>query len=121
MVQTELWHDTIWDALGAAVQSAGGVKRVAKKLWPAMDDAQACTKLRACLNSDHAQKFDEDERLMLMGLAREAGDNSVMEFLARKLGYEIKTLSPQEAKKRARRARTLVLLEELRRLQGDEE
>jgi hypothetical protein len=120
MEQTDLWDDTIWDALGSAVKAAGGVKKVAGRLWPAMDEAAATTRLRACLNRDHAQKFDEDERLMVMKLASEAGDNSVMEFLGRQLRCEVKVLAPQEAKKRVKKARIAALLAEAARLSNEE-
>jgi hypothetical protein len=53
-MQQDLWHDTIFDALGAAVQAAGGAKKVAAKLWPALDTTSANARLRAGLNPDHA-------------------------------------------------------------------
>jgi hypothetical protein len=119
-MQQVLWHDTIFDALGAAVQAAGGTKRVAGKLWPTLDSTSATARLRGCLNPDHAQKLCPEELLAVMRLGKEAGDNSAMEFLARELGYELKPLSPGEAKKRAKRVRRLALLEELKRLEDEE-
>jgi hypothetical protein len=119
MQQTELWHDTIFDALGACVQSAGGVKTVAARLWPAMDSTSAAARLRAALNPEHAQKLDLEELILLAKLARDAGDGALMNFLGRELGYEVKALSQADAKKHARRARKLALLEELRRLEDD--
>lgn len=119
-MQAELWHDTIFDALGAAVQAAGGAKKVAGKLWPALDSTSATARLRACLNPEHAQKLCPAEFLMLAKLARDVGDNSIMEFLARELGYEVKALAPAEAKKRVKKARVASLLAELARLSEDE-
>lgn len=119
-MQQQLWHETIFDALGAAANAAGGPKRVAAQLWPALDATSASARLRGCLNPDHAQKLCPAELLMLMRIARDAGDNSVMEFFARELGYEIQPLAPAEAKKRAKKARKLALLEELRLLEVDD-
>jgi hypothetical protein len=119
MMQTALWHDTIFDALGGAVQAAGGAKKVAGKLWPTLDSTSATARLRACLNPDHAQKLCPAELLMIARLAREVGDSSVMEFLARELGYEITPLAAEETKKRAKKARRMALLEELRRLEDE--
>ena len=119
-MQQDLWHDTIFDALGAAVQAAGGAKKVASKLWPSLDSTSANARLRAGLNPDHAQKLCLLEVLMILRLAMEAGDSSVMQYLARELGCELKVLSPAEAKKRAKRARRLELLEQLKRLEDEE-
>jgi hypothetical protein len=118
--QSDLWHDNVLDALGGAVQAAGGVKRVAGKLWPTLEQTTAAARLRGSLNPDHAQKLDPDELLAIARLGKESGDNSVMEFLARELGYELKPLAPAEAKKRAKRIRRLALLEELKRLEDEE-
>lgn len=119
-MQQELWHDTIFDALGAAVQAAGGAKKVAGKLWPALDSTSANARLRCGLNPDHAQKLCLQEVLLILRMAKDSGDTSVMDFLARELGFEIKPLSPAESKKRARRVRRLALLEELKRLEDEE-
>lgn len=119
MQQTELWHDTIFDALGACVQSAGGMKVVAARLWPALDATSAAARLRAALNPEHAQKLDLEELVLVAKLGREAGDGAVMNYLGRELGYEVKALSQADAKKHAKRMRKLALLEELRRLEDD--
>lgn len=118
-MQQELWHDTILDAVGAAVQAAGGVKKVANKLWPALDATSATARLRACMNPDHAQKLDPEEFLMIGKLARDDGDTSLMDFLARQWGFEVTPLSPAEAEKLAKRKRRLELLEALKRLEDE--
>lgn len=118
-MQQDLWHDTIFDALGASVQAAGGVKKVASKLWPALDSTSATARLRAGLNPEHAQKLCLLEVQMILRLAMEAGDASVMQYLARDLGCEFTVLSPAEAKKRLKRARRLDLLEQLKRLEDE--
>jgi len=119
-VQQVLWHDTILDAIGAAVQSAGGNKRVASKLWPSLDSDSASARLRACLNPDHAQKLDPQEVDMIIGLAADAADESIPRYIARKHGFEIQRLSPGEAKKRAKRARKIAILDELRQMEEEE-
>jgi hypothetical protein len=119
MHQADMWHDTIFDALGAAVQAAGGPKKVSGKLWPSLDSTSATARLRACMNPEHAQKLCLDEFLMIQRLARDAGDTSLMQFQARELGCRLEVLSPVEAKKQAKRARRLALLEELKRLEEE--
>lgn len=119
-MQTALWHETIFDSLGAAVQAAGGPKRVASELWPALDTSSATARLRSALNPDHAQKLDPCELLLIARLGKDAGDNSFMNFLARELGYEIQPLTTEDAQKRAKRLRRLALLDELKRLEDEE-
>lgn len=119
-MQQQLWHDTIFDAIGAAVQAAGGVKRVASKLWPALDSTSATARLRAAMNPEHAQKLCLSEFHMLGQLAKDAGDTSIMDFLARTWGFEVQSLEPKDAKKRAKRARRIALLDELKRLEDEE-
>lgn len=119
MIQSELWHDTILDAIGAAVQAAGGFKKVGAKLWPTLDGASAASKLRSALSPDCAQKLCPLELAMLGTLARECGDTSIMDFLARYWGFEVTPLSPAEAKKLAKKKLRLELLEQLKRLEDE--
>lgn len=121
--QAVLWHDCIEDAIGTAVRVLGGPKKVAMFLWPAVAAANpetAYTRLMHCLNPEKKEKLSPSELLLIARKAREAGDNSIMEFLARDLGYELKPLSPAEVKKAAKRAKKLALLDELKRLEEDE-
>lgn len=120
MEQADLWHETIFDAVGTAVKAAGGPKKIVPKLWPAVPEGQAAQRLRDAINPEHAQKLCLSEFVHVARLAKDAGDNSIMEFLARDLGYELKALAPADAKKRAKRARRLALLDELKRLDDDE-
>jgi len=101
------------------VQSAGGIKKVAAKLWPALDATSAASKLRSALSPEHSQKLCPDELLLIQRLARDAGDTSILEFQARELGCKVEVLSPEQAKKLAKRARRLALLEELKRLEEE--
>jgi hypothetical protein len=118
--QSDLWHDTVFDALGAAAQAAGGTKKVASKLWSTLDSTSATSRLRAGLNVDHQQKLCLLEAIAIARLGKEAGCHAFMQYLARDLGYEIKPLAAEDAKKRVRRDRRLALLEELKLLEDEE-
>lgn len=121
MQQNQLWHDTGEEAAAAGVAAAGGVKKVAGRLWPAMDAEKAATKLRGCLSPEHLQKPDIDELAMLMKLARDEGDDiSLLAWFARFANCEVKRLSPVEAKRKVKKARMSALLAELARLSEDE-
>lgn len=120
MQQSELWHDTSLDAVGAAAEAAGGKKRVAGKLWPTLEQTTATARLRGGLNADHAQKLDLDEVIAIARLAKDCGDHTIMMYLGRVLGYEIKPLKLEEVEKRERRIRKVALLDELKRLEDEE-
>lgn len=118
-LQQALWHDSIYDALGAAVQAAGGVKAVAGKLWPTLGSDVASARLRGGLNPEHAQKLAPEDVMAIAALARAVGDHSVGLFIARDLAYELTPLDPADAEKRARKARRAALLAELQRLEEE--
>ena len=120
MDQPALFHDTILDALGAAVLAIGGVKKVAPLLWPNEDQATVVSRLRNALNPEHQQKLCPMELLRLARLAAAIGDFAIPHYIALELGCEFKSLSPVEAKKRAKKARRKALLDELARLDDDE-
>lgn len=85
-----------------------------------MGAEQAAAKLRGCLSPGHLQKPDLDEIAMLIKLAREEGDDiSLLIWLARHANCEVVRLSPEESKKKAKKARVSVLLAELARLSED--
>lgn len=120
--QVPLWHDSIEDAIGTAVQALGGAKVVAAHLWPVLARSKpetAYTRLRHSLNPEKPEKLSPDELVTVARLAVEIGEHSIGKYLARELGYELKTLPPGDAKKRAKRARRLALLEELQRLEDE--
>ena len=94
--QQALFHDTVADALGSAVVAIGGMKKAASLLWPADPMSRSEARLRACLNAERAEKLSPDEVIRLTKLARDAGDHSVMTYLAAELGYEIKPTTPED-------------------------
>lgn len=122
--QVPLWHDSIEDAIGTAIHALGGAKKVAELLWPVIarnKPQTAYTRLRHCLNPDKSEKLDPDEVLTIARAAALLGEHSIMQYMARELGYELKVVALGEAQKRARRARELALLEELKRLRLEDE
>lgn len=118
--QGVLFHETAADAIGTAIQALGGAKKVAGMLWPSMKTETAYTRLRHCLSDEFPEKLEINEIRLIARHAKAIGEHSIMNFLAADLGYEIKPLSPVEAKRKAKKTRTAVLLAELARLMEDE-
>lgn len=96
MTQGVLWHDSVYDALGADVAAAGGIKKLAGALYPTLDDSTAATKLRNALNPDQPHKLCAEEITHVMRLARAAGSQATMDYLARELGFEVKAIEPRD-------------------------
>jgi hypothetical protein len=112
--QAELFHDTIYDALGADISAIGGFKVVAGKLWPAENPTTAATKLRNAINPDQAQKLCPDEILRVKRLAKEVGSYATVTYEARELGFDFAWIQPEDEAARIQR-RATELMEQLTR------
>lgn len=119
--QVALWHDSFEEAIGAAISAAGGTKRVAEILWPALKRETAYTRLKHCLDPEKADKLSLGELLMIARLAREHGDHSIARYFGRDVGYEIKPLADADVKKRVRKEKMQFHLGEAARLAQEEE
>src|ERR1700730_16894009 len=94
--QAALFHDSIYDALKADVSAAGGIKEVARRLWPAHADAAA--KLRACLADGHAQKLDIEEILAIKGFAKAVGSFATVTHESQVLAFKVEWIAPEDEK-----------------------
>lgn len=103
MNQSALFHDTIYDAIGADIAAAGGFKVVAGKLWPAEGTVTAAAKLRNSINPDQPHKLCPDEVLAIKRLAREAGSTATVDYEAQQLGYQVAWIDPRDEGDQLRR------------------
>lgn len=103
MKQNALFHDTIYDALGADIAAAGGFKVVAAKLWTSESVTTSATKLRNAINPDQPHKLCPDEVLQIKRLAREAGSIATVEYESQQLGYQATWVDPQDEADELRR------------------
>lgn len=85
--QTVLWYDSIQDAIGAVVQSLGGKKKVAPKLWPHVKPETAYTRLAHCLSDEFPEKLSPEELLFLITEGRQAGCHAILMYLSQEGGY----------------------------------
>lgn len=114
-MQAALFHDTIFDAIGADIAAAGGFKVVAGKLWPAENPTTAATKLRNAINPDQAQKLCPQEVLQIKRFAREVGSFATINYEAQQLGYSVTWIDPEDELERIERENNELLKELLRR------
>lgn len=103
MNQKALFHETIFDALGADILAAGGYKAVAGKLWPAENPTSAANKLRNAVNPEQAQKLCPQEVLQIKRLAREVGSFATINYEAQQLGYSVTWIDPDDELERLER------------------
>ncbi len=103
MNQVALFHETIYDALGADIAAAGGFKVVAGKLWPTEGTATAAAKLRNSINPEQPHKLCADEVLAIKRLAREFGSTATVDYEAQQLGFQVAWVDPKDEADELRR------------------
>ena len=101
MNQSALFHDTIYDAIGADIAAAGGFKVVAGKLWPT--ESNAAAKLRNSINPEQPHKLCPDEVLAIKRLAKEVGSTATVDYEAQQLGFQPTWLDPKDEAEELRR------------------
>lgn len=117
MNQKALFHETIFDALGADILAAGGYKAVAGKLWPAENPTSAANKLRNAVNPEQAQKLCPEEVLQIKRLAQQAGSFATIQYEAQQLGYAVTWIEPEDELQRLERENNELLKALTKRLE----
>jgi hypothetical protein len=112
--QSALFHDTVYDAIGADIAAAGGFKAVAGKLWPAESSTTAATKLRNSINPDQPHKLCPDEVLQIKRLAYEVGSTATVDYEAQQLGFQPTWIDPKDQAEELRRETRDLLAQVLR-------
>jgi hypothetical protein len=85
--QPQLFYEDIYEVVRAAMQSAGGAKVVAGRLWPNTPIGEAQRTLLDCLNRDRPQKLDLDDLLAILRMAKDAGFHQSKHWLDEATGY----------------------------------
>lgn len=94
--QTELFHESIHDALKATVAALGGLKAVGVQLWPEKPVDEAARYLSDCLNPDRPHGLHPEKLLLLLRLSARAGVHSAFTWISREIGYTDPTPSEPE-------------------------
>jgi hypothetical protein len=92
------FHESINDALQAAVMALGGYKKVGPMLRPELEKNvdQAAGWLRDCLNPARREKLAPEQVLYILRAARQAGYHAAMSFLAFDTGYRATPVDPDD-------------------------
>lgn len=89
------FHESVNDAMQAAVMALGGYKKVGPMLRPELSIEHAAQWLRDCLNVDRREKLGPEQVLLLLRTARAAGYHAAMDFIAFDAGYKATPIDPQ--------------------------
>lgn len=90
------FHESINDALQAAVMALGGYKKVGQLLRPELSVDQASGWLRDCLNPGRREKLSPEQVMLILRSARAAGYHAAMQFIAFDTGYKATPVDPED-------------------------
>lgn len=85
--QAHLFHDSIYDAIGAVVSALRGKKEVASLLWPHLKEQTAYTRLSHCLSDEFPEKLSPEELLFLARKGREIGCHAIAAYISSECDY----------------------------------
>lgn len=103
MEQPALFHESLNDAMRAAVAAMGGVKSVGARMRPEMAPDHAGRWLADCLNGDRREHLSPERLLWLLREARACGIHGAMEYLAGECGYAARPVEPEDERSRLQR------------------
>lgn len=95
-MQSELFFDSIYDAMGSAILAAGGYKKVAGLLWPSLKSETAYARLKNALDETKAEKLALCEVMNIMRMAADNGDSSAIRYIASEFGFGLVEIDPKE-------------------------
>lgn len=87
IVQPELFHERIEDALDEVIRCCGGRKKFACELWPEKSPADAANHMNACLNTERRERLTPEQMLYILRRGRAVGCHAAMAYLAQECGY----------------------------------
>jgi hypothetical protein len=87
MMQLDLIHEDIYEALRVCVGALGGAKKVGSFLRPEMPADKAGNWLNDCLNTARRDKLDIEQILLILKESRKVGCHAAMCFIAEECHY----------------------------------
>jgi hypothetical protein len=101
--QVALFHETPEEATAADIAALGGPKKVGAWLFPHLNTEQAAAQVRACLNTDRLEKFNQQQVILIKAKAREAGSDALLRYEAQCLGLRFEWTDPMDEVEELRR------------------
>lgn len=96
MLQADLFHERIEDAMDEVIRAIGGRKSFAVELWPDKAPRDAHNLIDACLNPERREKFSPAQILLLAKRGSGVGCHALLFYMARECGYEVTPINPKK-------------------------
>jgi hypothetical protein len=104
MMQDALFHESVNDALRAAVQALGGHKKIGAAMRPELPADQAGSWLRDCLNPDRREKLSPEQVVWVLREARRIGYHGAATYILHECGYaEATPVEPEDERAQLQR------------------
>jgi hypothetical protein len=103
MHQDALFHESIYDALRAVVERAGGAKCVGARLRPSKSPDEAGRWVLDCLNPSRAERFAPEDFMHILRIGREIGYHGCMAYIGQETGYRVEAVEPQDEQAKLQR------------------
>jgi hypothetical protein len=87
MMQDALFHESVYDALRAIVERAGGAKAVGARLRPLKAPDEAGRWVLDCLNPSRAERFDPEDMIQMLRIGREVSYHGAKHWIDGETGY----------------------------------
>lgn len=87
VMQDALFHESVYDALRAVVERAGGAKAVGRMLRPGKSPDEAGRWVLDCLNSSRHERFAPEDLLHVLRIGREVGYHGAKHWIDSETGY----------------------------------
>lgn len=118
MEQEQLWHDTLEEAIRAAISALGGPKKVGPMLWPELSVEDARNRLNNCLNDSRREFLKGNQIQLISREARKVGCHTIAAFQNRDAGYaDPVPVEPEDEKAKLQRE----FVQAVRHLKGVEQ
>jgi len=95
-MQQSLILEDLDDALREVIAQLGGYKSVGCALRPELTPEKAGQWLRDCVNSERRERLEPSQVLRILKLARAANLHTLMDWIAREIGYRVEPLSKDD-------------------------
>lgn len=97
IMQSQLFYESIYEAMTDLVRALGGPKKVGPMLWPDKSIDAAAQLLRDSINSHRKERLNQEQTMFLLRKAREIGWHAAINFICEQVGYSAPTpIEPQD-------------------------